>query len=127
MWQGGGKNYAMLTHGMSMLGGMTGLPSGSPLDTMNLPPQAKQMMGGLMKMVTGTSSPAGDNRNSAPGAVTTVGFKTDTTLKGPWDRAALLHGTQLIAVRHDVMVGMTLESADYPKAKALLGAICERL
>jgi hypothetical protein len=108
VWQGGAKNYAMLTYGMSMLGGMTGLPSGSPLDTINLPPQAKQMMGG-------------------PGAVTDVGFKTDTTLKGPWDRAALLHGTQLIAVRHDVMVGMTLESADYPKAKALIGAICERL
>ncbi len=51
VWQGGAKNYAMLTHGTSMLGGMTGLPSGSPLDTMNLPPQAKQMMGGLMKMV----------------------------------------------------------------------------
>ncbi len=127
VWEGGGKNYAMVTHGMSMFGNMTGLPTSSPLDTMNLPPQAKQMMGGIMKMVTGASSPGGDNRTSAPGAVTTVGFKTDTTLKGPWDRATLLHGTQLIAVRHDVMVGMTLESADYAKAKALLDAICERL
>jgi hypothetical protein len=104
VWQGGARNYAMLTHGMSMVGGLLGTPASTPLDTMNLPPQAKQMMG-----------------------VTDVGFKTDTTLKGPWDRAALLHGTQLIAVRHDVMVGMTLESADYSKAKALIGAICERL
>ena len=64
VWDGGQKNYAMLTHGMAM--------------PMNLPPQAK-----------------------------------DTTLKGPWDHAALLHGTQLLAVRHDVFVGMTLTSADY--------------
>jgi hypothetical protein len=56
-----------------------------------------------------------------------VGFATDTTLKGPWDRAALLHGTQLVAVRNDAFVGMSLVSADLDKAKALLGAICERL
>ena len=63
----------------------------------------------------------------APGASSTVGFRTDTTLTGPWENAALLHGTQLIAVRHDVFVGMGLESADYEKAKALLAAICSRL
>jgi len=33
----------------------------------------------------------------------------------------------LIAVRHDVFVGMNLESADYERAKALLAAICSRL
>jgi len=87
VWQGGGKNYRMLTHGMSTVGGP----------------------------------------GSAAGAVATVGFKTDTALKGPCDNAALLHGTQLLAVRHDVFVGMALTSADYEKAKALLGAICSRL
>jgi hypothetical protein len=61
------------------------------------------------------------------GAAAKVGFATDTTLKGPWDRAALLHGTQLVAVRNDAFVGMSLVSADLDKAKALLGAICERL
>jgi len=39
----------------------------------------------------------------------------------------LLHGTQLQAVRHDVFVAMDLQSADYDKAKAFMGAICRRL
>jgi hypothetical protein len=81
--------------------------------------------GGLMNMVAGGS--AGGGPGSAPGAAATVGFRTDTTLKGPWDNAALLHGTQFVAVRHDAFVGMSLVSADYDKAKALLGAICARL
>jgi len=66
-------------------------------------------------------------KSLAGGPVGTVGFKTDTALKGPWDNAALLHGTQLVAVKHDVFVGMTLTSADYDRAKALLSAICSRL
>ena len=59
--------------------------------------------------------------------LSTVGFRTDTALAGPWDNASLLHGTQLIAVRHDVFVGLSLQSADYLKARALLAAICSRL
>jgi hypothetical protein len=51
----------------------------------------------------------------------------DTVLAGPWDHAALFHGTRLIGVRHDTSVGMNLQSADYAKAKALLAAICSRL
>ncbi len=125
VWQGGGKNYRMLTHGMSMVGGMLGAPTTSPLDSMNLPPSVRSMAGGFMKSLAGGSD--GGGPGSATGAVATVGFKTDTALKGPWDNAALLHGTQLLAVRHDVFVGMTLTSADYEKAKALLGAICLRL
>jgi hypothetical protein len=35
-----------------------------------------------------------------------------------------MHGTQLFAVKNDVMVGMDLQSADYEKAKALLAVIC---
>ena len=37
VWQGGQKNYAMLIHGMSMVGGLLGAPSSSPLDTMSRP------------------------------------------------------------------------------------------
>lgn len=125
VWQGGQKNYAMLTHGMSMVGGLLGAPSSSPLDTMQPPPQMQQAIGGLMKMIGGPSD--GGGAASAPGAAATVGFRTDTMLKGPWDHAALLHGTQLLAVRHDAFVGMSLESADYQRAKALLAAICSRL
>jgi hypothetical protein len=39
----------------------------------------------------------------------------------------LLHGTQLFAVKGDVMVSMDLKSADYEKAKALLAAACSSL
>ncbi len=124
-WQNGQKAYASQTHGMATLGGMTGMPTSSPLDTMHQSPQMKTMMGAMMKMVGGSSSPGA--AAAAPGATTTVGMQTDTTLVGPWDHAALLHGTQLMAVRHDVIVAMSLQSADYNKAKALLAAICSRL
>ena len=77
----------MATVGEAMGGGM---PSTSPLDTMTPPPQMKAIMGGLMKMVGGSEA-----KGKAPGASSTVGFRTDTTLTGPWDNAALLHGTQL--------------------------------
>lgn len=126
VWQGGGKNYRMLTHGMAMVGGMLGTAGGtSPLDSMKLPSNVQSMVGGFMKSLAGSRE--GGGAGAATGAVGTVGFRTDTALAGPWDDAALLHGTQLIAVKHDVFVGMTLTSADYEKAKALLGAICTRL
>jgi hypothetical protein len=122
VWEGGQKNYQMLKHGMATLGGVMGTPSSSPLDTLKPPAQMQAMIGGLMKMVGGSQA-----EGKAPGAAPAIGFRTDTTLTGPWDNASLLHGTQLIAVRHDVFVGMSLESADYEKAKALLAAICSRL
>lgn len=123
VWQGGQKNYTMLKHSMSMVSGVMGLPSniGAGLDSVKGGGNMGQMIGGLMKMVTGAP------RTTATGAVTTEGLRTDTTLQGPWDNASLLHGTQLIAVRHDVFVGMDLQSADYAKAKALMAAICGRL
>jgi hypothetical protein len=125
VWEGGRKNYMMLKHGMATVGGMLGVPSSSPLDTMKPAPQVQTAIGGLMKMVGGASGEGG--ASAAPGAAATIGFRTDTTLTGPWDDAALLHGTQLIAVRHDVFVGVSLVSADYARAKALLAAICARL
>jgi hypothetical protein len=125
VWQGGQKNYAMQKHAMATVSGVIGAPSSSPLDTMKLPPQMQAMVGGMMKMVGGDAGGGGNGK--APGAAATIGFRTDTMLAGPWDNASLLHGTQLMAVRHDVFVGMSLESADYEKAKALLAAICSRL
>ena len=124
VWQGGQKSYAMQKHAMATVSGVIGAPSSSPLDTMKMPPQMQAMVGGMMKMMGGNG---GGANGKAPGAAATIGFRTDTMLTGPWDNASLLHGTQLMAVRHDVLVGMSLESADYEKAKALLAAICSRL
>jgi hypothetical protein len=122
VWQGGRKNYNMLVHGMSTMGSVMGgnIPMGG-MDSIPGDSTTRNMIGGLMKMV------GGGDAKAATGAVTQVGLKTDTTLKGPWDNASLQHGTQLLAVKNDVMVGMDLQSADYDKAKALLTAICEKL
>jgi hypothetical protein len=120
VWQGGTKNFNELKNSMSTLGSAIGgtIPTGG-MDTMNVDPNMSKMIGGLMNL-------AGAG-GGAPGAATQVGFKTDTTLKGPWDSAMLLHGTQLLAVKNDVMVGMDLQSADYEKAKALMAVICSSL
>ncbi|MEO7039747.1 MAG: hypothetical protein ABI446_09910 [Gemmatimonadaceae bacterium] len=120
-WQGGQKGYNMLKHGMSTMGSVMGgsIPT-TGMDNMKMDANTSKMIGGLMKM-------AGGGGPGAPGAATQVGFKTDTMLKGPWDNASLLHGTQLMAVKSDVMVSMDLQTADYEKAKALLAAICSRL
>ncbi len=121
VWHGGQKNYNALKHGMSTMGSMMGgsIPT-TGMDNMKMDSNTSKMIGGLMKM-------AGGGGPGAPGAATQVGFKTDTTLKGPWDNASLLHGTQLLAVKSDVMVAMDLQTADYEKAKALMAAICSRL
>ncbi len=119
VWQGGTKNFNMLKNAMSTLGSVMGgsLPTaGINHETAS---QMSKMMGGLMTMVGGGGA--------APGAPTQVGFKTDTHLRGPWDSAMLMHGTQLFAVKNDIMVGMDLQSADYDNAKALLAVICSSL
>ncbi len=122
VWHGGLKNYNMLKNGPSTLGSAMG--GGIPMGGLDAIPQDSQttaMLGGLMKLAGGAGGGA------AQGATAQVGFKTDSTLQGPWDNATLLHGTQLLAVKADVMVGMDLQSADYEKAKALMAAICSRL
>jgi hypothetical protein len=96
------------------------IPMGG-LDSLPQDPKTAALIGGLMKLA------GGGDAGAAPGAATQIGFKTDSTLQGPWDNATLLHGTQLLAVKADVMVGMDLKSADYEKAKALMAAICSRL
>jgi hypothetical protein len=122
VWQGGIRNYNMLKNGPATMGSAMGgsLPMGG-LDSMPQDANTSALIGGLMKLAGGA------NAGAAPGAATQVGFKTDSTLQGPWDSATLLHGTQLLAVKADVMVGMDLKSADYEKAKALMAAICSRL
>lgn len=119
-WQGGTKNFNMLKNGMSTLGSAMGgtIPT-TGMDSMKMDPAMSKMLGGLMNMAGGGGG--------APGAATQVGLKTDTNLKGPWDSAMLMHGTQLFAVKNDVMVGMELQSADYEKAKALLAVVCATL
>jgi hypothetical protein len=122
VWQGGLKNYNMLKNGSATLGSAMG--ASHPMDGLDSMPhdaQTSALIGGLMKLAGGNAPGA------APGAATQVGFKTDSSLKGPWDNATLLHGTQLLAVKADVMVGMDLTSADYEGAKALMAAICSRL
>lgn len=123
-WEGGQRGYRMLAHGMATVSGMLGAPASSPLDTLHPNAQMQAAIGGLMKMIGGSGS--GD-AGAAPAAAATIGFRTDTALAGPWDHATLLHGTQLLAVRHDVFVGMSLQSAEYEKARALLAAICSQL
>jgi hypothetical protein len=122
VWQGGLKNYNMLKNGPATMGTAMGgsIPMGG-LNSMPTDPQSAALIGGLMKLVGGADA------GGAPGAATQIGFKTDSTLQGPWDNATLLHGTQLLAVKADVMVGMDLKSADYEKAKALMAAICSTL
>jgi hypothetical protein len=122
VWQGGLKNYNMLKNGPSTLGSAMGggIPMGG-LDAIAQDSTTTAMLGGLMKLA------GGGGGGAAPGASAQVGLKTDSTLQGPWDNATLLHGTQLLAVKADVMVGMDLQSADYEKAKALMAAICSRL
>lgn len=115
-WQNGQKSYRMLTHGMAAVSGLLGTPASTPLDTLHPSADMGAAIGGLMKMVTGSA-----------GASVTEGVRTDTALAGPWDHAALLHGTLLMAVKGDVLVGINLAAADYDKAKTLLGVICARL
>jgi hypothetical protein len=147
-WEDGGHAYNMQKHMMSTMSNMLGTPASTPLDTMKPTGNMGAIMGAMMKMAGSAGKPAGPSPldtmkptaanlksamhmastpTTAPGAVTTVGFQTDTALQGPWDGASLLHGTQLIAVRNDVMVAMSLETADYVKAKALLATICTHL
>jgi hypothetical protein len=120
VWQGGLKNYNMLKNSMATLGSVMG--GSIPTAGMDAQPDANmsKLIGGLMNM-------AGGGGNNAPGAASQVGLKTDTNLKGPWDSAMLMHGTQLFAVKNDVMVGMDLQSAAYEKATALLSTICTKI
>jgi hypothetical protein len=113
-WSGGYRAFDRVKHTLPMSSGAMGTPQ---VSMPKLDSSQQKMLGGLMQMVGG----------SATGAPVKTSFKTDTTLRGPWDAAALINGSILGATRHDVMVAFDLKSADYDKAKALLAAACERL
>lgn len=120
-WEGGARGLNMMKHSMSAFGGVMGMSSTSVLDTMKPTGQMGDLLGGLVKVASGGSM------HTAAGAAATTGLRTDTTLAGPWDQAMLFHGTQLMAVRHDAMVDISLTSADYERAKALLTTIANKL
>jgi hypothetical protein len=61
------------------------------------------------------------------GAAVSRGLAPDTMLVGPWDSAALVNGSWLLASKDDVGLSMILGTADYDKAKALMAAACEKL
>jgi hypothetical protein len=61
------------------------------------------------------------------GAAVGRGLAPDTMLVGPWDSAALVNGSWLLASKDDVGLTMILGTADYDKAKALMAAACEKL
>jgi hypothetical protein len=110
----GQKTFGTGRAGVGQLpaGGMPAMPAMPALD-----PSQEKMIKNFSKMV-GVPGMAG---------VAKRGMQTDSTLVGPWDSAALVNGTWLIASRHDVAVFINVGDADYDKAKALLVAACEQL
>jgi len=131
-WTEGYKQLNMLKRGMSTVTGLLGpaqrafnvgagpsvsVPAGGIPAMPKLDSSQQKLFDGFAKMV-GVSGMSGAVKR---------GLKTDTTLTGPWDSAALINGAWLIATRHDVAVTINLGAADYDKAKALLAAACERL
>jgi hypothetical protein len=133
-WTNGYKQLNMLKRGMSMAGGLLGPAQkafnvgGGPMPDLShassgmpaipkLDSTQQKLFDGFAKMV-GVSGMSGAVKR---------GLKTDTTLTGPWDAAALINGMWLIGTRHDVAITINLGNADYDKAKALLAAACQKL
>jgi hypothetical protein len=131
-WGNGYKQLNMLKHSMSSITGALGaasktfnvgagpavhIPSGGMPDMPALDPSQQKMFKAFTKAV------------GLPGmnGVAKRGMRTDSSLVGPWDSAALVNGTWLIASKHDVAVMINVGDADYDKAKALLAAACEQL
>jgi hypothetical protein len=131
-WDNGYKELNTLKRSMSSIAGALGASS----KTINvgrggMQPQVHTSMPDMpalnpaqQKMLSAFSKAVG-----VPGmsGVMKRGMKTDSTLVGPWDGAALVNGMWLVASRHDVAVTINLGDADYDKAKALLAAACEQL
>ena len=113
-WINGNKKFAMMKGSIGAAAGALGMPGGGAAHA--IPPEAQQMLGQISKMTGG----------AVDVTPVTHGLTSDTTLVGPWDRAALIVG-RLAATKHNVMIQLTVSSADYDKAKALLAAACEQL
>ena len=100
---------------MEMAHGQVGGPGGGKLEKKPLGDQASAVDSDLEKM---------RKMMGALGASTEEGslkLKTDTTsLKGPWDEAAILAGISFIAVKKDVSMAMDLRLLGEDKAIALV-------
>ncbi len=130
-WTQGYKSLNMTKHSMATMGplltgagqtfnvGRHGVPGNAP----SAMPDIK-LDSGEQKIVGAFTKALG---MPGMGAAVSRGLKTDTTMVGPWDAAALVNGSWLIASKDDVSLTIILGTADYDKAKALLAAACERL
>jgi hypothetical protein len=100
---------------LEMAHGQVGGPGGDKLEKKQLGDQAAPVDSDLEKM---------RHIMGALGAATEEGslkLKTDTTsLKGPWDEAAILAGLTFIAVKKDVSMAMDLRLLGADKAVALV-------
>jgi hypothetical protein len=130
-WTQGYKGLNMMKHGMATMGpllngagqtfnvGRQGIAANVPSAVPDI-----KLDSGQQKIVGAFSKALG---MPEMGAAVSRGLKTDTTMVGPWDGAALINGSWLIASKDDVSLTIILGTADYDKAKALLAAACERL
>jgi hypothetical protein len=130
-WTQGYKSLNMMKHNMATVGplltgasktfnvGRQGIPGNAPsaMPDIKLDSGQRKMFGAFTKAL------------GMPGMGPAVsrGLKTDTTMAGPWDAAALINGSWLIASKDDVSLTIILGTADYDKAKALMAAACQRL
>jgi hypothetical protein len=132
-WTNGYKQLNMLKRSTAMVGGMQAPAAGAFNVGAGPTPQAPA--GGAMpampaldpasqKIFKGFSKAVGVGEMN--GSVSRQ-MKTDSSLAGPWDAAAMVNGQWLIGTKHDVAITIILGNADYDKAKALLAAACERL
>ena len=131
-WTQGYKGVNWMKHGMSTIApllsgaaqtfnvGRHGIPGTAPSSMPDMP----KLDSGQQKILGAFTKALG---MPGMGAAVSRGLKTDTTMVGPWDTAALVNGSWLMVSKDDVGLTIILGTADYDKAKALLAAACERL
>jgi hypothetical protein len=132
-WTQGYKGLNMMKHGMATIAGPlsgaaktfnVGRQGGMGTNVPSSMPDMPKLDSGQQKMFGAFTKALG---MPGMGAAVSRGLKTDTTLTGPWDAAALINGSWLMATKDDVGLTIILGTADYHKAKALVAAACERL
>lgn len=133
-WTQGYKGLNMLKRGNAMTtgllatanktfgGGRTGV--GNPDSAQMTAAPMPKLDDKSQKMLNGFTKALG---MPGMGAAVSRGLAPDTMLVGPWDSAALVNGSWLLASKDDVGLSMILGTADYDKAKALMAAACEKL
>ena len=131
-WTQGYKSLNMMKHNMATVGPLlAGAAKTFNVGRHGIPGTAPSAMPDMPKLDSGQQKILGAFTKAlgmpGMGAAVSRGLKTDTTMVGPWDAAALVNGSWLIASKDDVSLTIILGTADYDKAKALLAAACERL